>query len=73
MSHAGDSCPCSACPTRSLATIAGSAESSAMIPISVGPASTSIPTLPKRARFASATYLFPGPTMMSAGFPVNRP
>ena len=25
------------------------------------------------ARLASATYLLPGPTTMSAGFPVKRP
>jgi hypothetical protein len=55
------------------ATIAESAESSAMIEISDGPAKTSIPTLPKSIRFASATNLLPGPTRMSAGFPVKRP
>ena len=47
-SHAGDSWPCSACPTRSLATIAASADSSAITATSVGPAKTSMPTLPEQ-------------------------
>ena len=38
MSQAGEVGPCSAWLTRSVATITGSAESSAIIPISVGPA-----------------------------------
>ena len=41
---------------------------SAMIPISEGPAKTSMPTLPNSIRLASATYLLPGPTITSAGF-----
>ena len=32
-----------------------------------------MPTLPNSMRLASATNLLPGPTMMSAGLPVNRP
>ena len=50
-----------------------SAESSAITATSDGPANTSMPTLPNSMRFASATNLFPGPTMMSAGLPVKRP
>ena len=72
-SHAGDSCPCSAWPTRSEATMAGSAESSAITATSEGPAKTSMPTCPNSMRFASATNLLPGPTMMSAGLPVKSP
>jgi hypothetical protein len=44
-----------------------------MMAISEGPAKTSIPTWPNSIRFASATNLLPGPTMMSAGRPVNSP
>ena len=72
-SHAGDSWPCSAWPTRSLATIPASALSSAMTATSEGPAKTSMPTLPNNARLASATNLLPGPTITSAGLPLNRP
>ena len=39
--------------------------SSAMIPISVGPASRSMPTRPNTCRLASTTYALPGPTTMS--------
>src|SRR5215217_4052723 len=52
---AGEVGPCSACPKRSAARRRGSAESSAMIRISVGPARRSMPTVPKSCRFASAT------------------
>ena len=72
-SQAGDSWPCSAWPTRSLATISASALSSAITATSDGPAKTSMPTLPNSARLASATNLLPGPTITSAGLPVNRP
>ncbi len=44
-----------------------------MIAISVGPATTSMPTLPKSCRFASATYAFPAPTSMSAGSTPQSP
>ena len=43
---------CSAWLTRSAATYAASAVSSARIAISVGPASESIPTMPLSSRFA---------------------
>ena len=43
------------------------------MPISEGPANTSMPTLPNRVRLASATNLLPGPTTTSAGLPVNKP
>ena len=46
---------CSACEMRSAATNAGSALSSATIAISVGPASLSMPTLPRNNRLASVT------------------
>ena len=52
--------------------MAGSADPSAMTATSEGPAKTSMPTLPNNMRLASATNLLPGPTMMSAGFPVNK-
>ena len=44
---------CSAWLIRSAATYAGSAESSARIAISVGPASESMPTTPRSSRFAA--------------------
>ena len=72
-SQPGDSCPCSICPTKSIATTSGSAFSSAITATSDGPANTSMPTSPKRVLLASATNLFPGPTMISAFFPVNNP
>ncbi len=53
--------------------MAGSAVSSAITATSEGPANTSMPTLPKSVRLASATNLLPGPTMMSAGLPVKSP
>ena len=46
---------CSAWLTRSAATYAGSALSSARIAISVVPASESMPTTPRSSRFAAAT------------------
>ena len=69
----GELYPCSACPTKSTATISGSAFSSAIIPISVGPANKSIPTLPNKILLASATNWFPGPTNISAGAFPNKP
>ena len=54
-SAAGESGPCSAWPSRSAATISGSAVSSAMTATSDGPASRSIATRPNSWRFASAT------------------
>ena len=33
--------------------------------ISLGPANESIPTVPKTCRFASATYAFPGPVILT--------
>ncbi len=41
--------------------------SSARTTISVGPASASMPTIPRRSRFAAATYTFPGPVTRSTG------
>ena len=73
ISQSGDEGPCSACETRSTATVMASALRSAMIADSVGPASTSMPTRPNSSRFASATYALPGPTMMSARGAPNRP
>ena len=52
---AGESGPCSAWESRSTATMNGSASSSAMTRISVGPANRSMPTSPKSWRLASAT------------------
>ena len=46
---------CSAWESRSAATVAASALSSAMTSISLGPATMSIPTVPNTAFFASAT------------------
>ena len=66
-SMAGEVGPCSAWPRRSVAAISASQESSAMIKVSVGPASRSMPTWPNSCRFASATYIFPGPTRTSTG------
>ncbi len=53
--QAGELYPCSACPTKSKATNSGSAVSSAITAISVGPANKSIPTFPNRILFDSAT------------------
>src|SRR6185503_6205943 len=47
--------------------ISPSTVSSAMIKVSVGPASRSMPTRPNSWRFASATYALPGPTSISTG------
>ena len=52
---AGEFGPCSAWPKRSVAQISPSTESSAMISVSVGPASRSMPTRPNNCRLASAT------------------
>ena len=54
-SIAGEVGPCSAWPSRSVAHISTSAVSSAMISVSVGPASRSMPTRPNSCRLASAT------------------
>ena len=64
---------CSAWPRMSAATMDGSAVSSQMTRISVGPASRSIPTVPKSCRLASATYLLPAPTTMSTGSRPSMP
>ena len=53
--------------------MAASALSSAITATSDGPAKTSMPTLPNSVRLASATNLLPGPTITSAGLPLNRP
>ena len=71
--QAGELYPCSACPTKSTATISASASSSAITAISVGPANKSIPTLPNKILLASATNWFPGPTKISAGGFLNKP
>ena len=60
-STAGESGPCSACESRSTATTSGSASSSAITRISVGPANRSMPTSPNSCRLASATSPLPGP------------
>ncbi len=67
MQPAGEVGPCSAWPSRSVATSRGSAVSSAMTSTSVGPASRSIPTRPNSWRLASATNALPAPTSMSTG------
>ena len=73
ISSDGDVGPCSAWPSRSAATSSGSAVSSAMTATSVGPATRSIPTVPKSWRLASATYALPAPTMMSTGSTPSSP
>ena len=45
----------------------GRAVPSAMIAISVGPASASTATRPDSSRLAAATYTLPGPLMTSTG------
>mmetsp|Transcript_21898 Transcript_21898/g.44377 ORF Transcript_21898/g.44377 Transcript_21898/m.44377 type:complete len:200 (+) Transcript_21898:330-929(+) len=57
---------CSACASKSAATVAGSAEASAMTSTSEGPASMSIAHLPCTSDLAAVTHWFPGPTMMLA-------
>ena len=69
----GELYPCSAWPTISAATISLSADLSAIIAISVGPAKRSIPTLPNKIRFASATYWFPAPTKKSTSGLLKHP
>ena len=56
---------CSAWDRISAATNLGFAVSSAITKISVGPATISIPTVPKTSFFAKATKIFPGPTILS--------
>ena len=56
---------CSAWERRSVATQSGFAVSSAITRISLGPATMSMSTVPKRNFFARATYMFPGPTILS--------
>lgn len=56
---------CSAWARRSAASQRGSADSSAAITTSVGPAMESMPTSPNTRRLAAATYAFPGPTILS--------
>ena len=69
----GELYPCSAWLTKSVATRCGSACASARIRLSVGPATMSMPTRPKRMRLASATYWLPGPTKISAFGSPKRP
>ena len=64
---------CSAWPSRSQATSAGSASSSAMTRISVGPASRSMPHRPYSCRLASATNRLPAPQSMSTGSTTPMP
>ena len=73
ISQTGELYPCSAWPTRSVATISGSAVLSAKIRLSVGPAIMSNPTFPNKRRFASATNWLPGPTKISAFANPNSP
>ena len=56
---------CSAWDNKSAATYFGLAESSAITNTSLGPAIESILTYPKTAFLASATKIFPGPTILS--------
>ena len=56
---------CSACDNKSAATNLGLAVSSASTRISEGPAIESMLTCPKTAFFARATYILPGPTILS--------
>src|SRR5258708_6638368 len=60
MSNEHASGSCSACASKSAATQAGVAESSAMTRHSVGPGRASIPTWPKTMRLASTTNMLPG-------------
>ena len=56
---------CSACDKRSAATYLAFAVSSARTNISLGPATESMLTCPNTHLFASATNMFPGPTILS--------
>ena len=56
---------CSACDSRSAATYLELAVSSASTITSDGPAMESMLTCPYTARFARATNMFPGPTILS--------
>ena len=64
-STAAASGSCSAWLSRSAATYAGSAVSSARIRISVGPASESMPTRPLSSRLAVTVQIEPGPVTRS--------
>src|SRR5262249_36058476 len=52
--------------TRSAATCTGSADASARIAISVGPASASMPSRPRSSRLAATTQMLPGPVTIGA-------
>ena len=58
---------CSAWPMRSAASRLGLAVSSAMMPISVGPATASMPTNAETSDLAVATKMLPGPVILSTG------
>ena len=64
---------CSAWDIKSAATYFGSAFSSATTNISLGPAIISISTLPKTNFLATATKIFPGPTILSTWGIVSVP
>jgi hypothetical protein len=64
---------CSAWLIRSAATKRGSAVSSAITMISVGPASESIPITPLSSRLAAATQMLPGPVTRSTGSQTDVP
>ena len=65
--------PCSAWARRSAATQPGSAEASARIATSLGPASLSVSTCPRTSLFAAATQALPGPTILSTAGTVFVP
>jgi hypothetical protein len=65
--------PCSAWLSRSAATSTGSAVASATTITSLGPASASMPTAPRRSRFAAVTYTLPGPVTRSTGSTPSTP
>src|SRR5439155_26162418 len=52
---------------RSAGTCRGAAVSSASTAISVGPASASMPTVPRTSRLAAVTQTLPGPVITSTG------
>src|SRR6185369_3279491 len=58
---------------KSAATKSARAVSSATITTSVGPAIASIPTTPNTIFFAAATYLLPGPVILSTRGTVSVP
>ena len=64
---------CSACDNKSAAISLAWALSSAKIPISDGPATISIATVPKTCFLAVATKMLPGPTILSTGLIVSVP